>query len=116
MRNYRIPWKILTSLTMSSHSSSRSPVEESFFSTQDDHISDAPNSSKASSTVMVTPNESSNSVYATANQTPTASPDLNRGTASSTLGEVEGVPGKLRFFHGSFCAALGSSLALQVFQ
>ena len=94
-----------TYLTMSSHSSSRSPVEESFFSTQEDHISDA-HSIEASSTVIVTPNESSNSAYATANQTPMASPDLNRGIAPSTLEKVKDAPGKLEFFYGSFCGAL----------
>ena len=104
-KNTRIPWKKLTSPTMSSHSSSRSPVEESFFSTQEDHVSDIP-SIETSSTVMVTPNESSNSEYATANQTPMASPDLIRGTAPSTSEKIKDAPGKLGFFYGYFCEAL----------
>ncbi|KAM0804400.1 hypothetical protein BDR22DRAFT_597519 [Usnea florida] len=76
---------------MSFHSLSRSPVEESFFSTQEDHVSDTP-SIDAPSTVMVTPNESSNSAYATADQTPMASPDLVRGTAPSTPEKVKDAP------------------------
>ena len=101
----RIPWKKLTSPTMASHSLNHSPVEETFFSTQEDHVSDI-QSIEASSSVMVTPNESSNSAYATADQTPMASPDLIRGTAPSTLEKMKDAPGKLGFFYVSFCEAL----------
>ena len=100
---------------MSSHSSSRSPVEESFFSTQEDHISDA-QSVEASSTVMVTPNESSKSVYATANQTPMASPDLNRDTAPSTPEKVKDAPGKLRLSQGLSAEPWIAGRGLQMFQ
>lgn len=67
----------------SSQSSSRSLAEEDYYTAEEDHLSYAQRSSGASSTVTTTPNGSSDSVYATANQTRIASPDMSRGTASS---------------------------------
>ena len=64
----------------SSQSSSHSPGEEAYLTAEEDHSCYAQSSSGASSIVTSTPN---GSVYATANQTPVASPGINRGTASS---------------------------------
>ena len=66
----------------SSQSSSRSPGEESYFTAEeDDHSVQAP--TVAESTVIATPNGSSDSLYTTAHQTPIASPSMSRGIVSS---------------------------------
>ena len=64
----------------SSLSSSHSPGEEAYLTAEEDHSCYAQSSSGASSIVTSTPN---GSVYATANQTPVASPGIDRGTALS---------------------------------
>ncbi|KAL9063816.1 MAG: hypothetical protein Q9161_009253 [Pseudevernia consocians] len=64
----------------SSQASSRSPGEESYYTAEEDHHSNAQGSSEASSTTITTPKENSDSVYATAIQTPTASPGMNKAT------------------------------------
>ena len=68
----------------SSQASSRSPGEEHYYTAEEDHHSTAHSSSEASSTITTNPNGSSDSEYATANQTPIASPDMNKVTASLT--------------------------------
>ena len=62
----------------SSKSSSRSPGEEAYHTAEEDHhsYSYAQGSSEASSTMTTNPDGGLESVYATANQTPTASPDV----------------------------------------
>ena len=64
----------------SSQSSSHSPGEEAYCTAEEDHSCYAQSFSGASSIVTSTPN---GSVYATANQTPEASPGMNRDTTSS---------------------------------
>ena len=64
----------------SSQSSSHSPGEEAYYTAEEDQCYHAQSSSGASSIVTATPN---GSVYATAIQTPVASPSMNRDTASS---------------------------------
>ena len=64
----------------SSQASSRSPGEDSYYTAEEDHHSNAQGSSEASSTTITTPKGSSDSVYATAIQTPTASPGMNKAT------------------------------------
>lgn len=64
----------------SSQASSRSPGEDSYYTAEESHHSNAQGSSEASSTTIKTPKGGSDSVYATANQTPTASPDMNKAT------------------------------------
>ena len=89
----------------SSQASSRSSGAELYYTAEEDHQSNAHSSSEASSTITATPNGSSDSVYATANQTPIASPDMNRVTASlieypisgRMLGMEEDALGKLAF-------------------
>ena len=64
----------------SSQSPSHSPGEEIYPAAEDYHSRYVQSSSGASSTVTTTPN---GSVYATANQTPTASLEVDRGVAPS---------------------------------
>ena len=64
----------------SSHLPSHSPGEEIYPAAEEYHPHHVRSSSGASSTVTTTPN---GSVYATANQTPTASPEVDRGVAPS---------------------------------
>lgn len=66
----------------SSQTSNGTPGEATYYTAGEDHPSYARSSSEALSTVTKTPNESSESAYATANQTPAASPDMNRDTSS----------------------------------
>ena len=66
----------------SSKSSSNSPVEEAYHTAAEDHQSYAQASSEASSTITTTIEGASDSVYATANQTPTVSPDVDRFSTS----------------------------------
>lgn len=70
-------------ITMSSSmSSSLSPSEEAYNTAEEDHHSYAQASSEASSTITTTLDGGSDSVYITANQTPTASPDVDRFSIS----------------------------------
>lgn len=62
----------------SSKSSSRSPGEEAYHTAEEDHRSNAPAPSEASSTITTTLDGGSDSVYAT----PTASPDVDIFTVS----------------------------------
>ena len=70
----------------SSQSSSQSPGEEAYFIAEEDRSCYARSFSRASSTMTKTPNVS---VYATADQTPTTSLVMSRGTASSIPLEAE---------------------------
>ena len=65
---------------------SHSPGEEVHHAAEEYHSCYVQSFSGASSTVTTTPN---GSVYATAEQTPTASPDIDRGIAPSVLGGAQ---------------------------